>query len=102
MQDRGFNLFDPQGFATPRLRHPRDDVVASDTGELLGEDLGLSIGQVGVFGNNSCLWYYNPGTSVLKVSIDADIITWKQRRGDKTLVANVTTTAGLLCDLISK
>lgn len=58
-QDRGFELPHANGFATPRFRGARDYVIATNTGEFLGEDLGLSIGQVCVLGHNGCLGHHD-------------------------------------------
>lgn len=53
-------------------------MVASDAGELLGEDLGLPVGQVGVLGHDGRLGHHNPRAGVLKVRVDADVIPWKK------------------------
>lgn len=74
-QDGWFELLDADGLAPPGLGHARDDVVSSDTGEFLGEDLGLPVGQVSVLGNDGCFGHHNAGASVLEVGVDADLIT---------------------------
>lgn len=75
-QDGRLQLLDSDGFAPPRLRHARDDVVAPDAGELLGEHLGLPVGQVGVLGDDGCFGHHDARAGVLEVSVDANLITW--------------------------
>uniref|UniRef100_A0A2D4FYS6 Uncharacterized protein n=1 Tax=Micrurus corallinus TaxID=54390 RepID=A0A2D4FYS6_MICCO len=77
-QNGRLDLPDSERLSPPGLGHAGGDVVASDAGELLGEHLGLPIGQVGVLGHNGRLGHHDPGAGVLKVSIDADVITFTE------------------------
>lgn len=49
-------------------------MVATDTGEFLGEHLGLAVGQVGVFGHDGRLGHHDAGAGVLKVCVDTDLV----------------------------
>lgn len=80
-QDGRFEFPHTDGFATPGFGGAGDDVVATDTGEFLGEHLGLAIGQVGVFGHNGRLGHHDAGAGVFKICVDTDFITC---RGKKT------------------
>lgn len=58
-QDRGFELPHPDGFATPGFGGAGDDVIATNAGEFLREDLGLAVGQVGVLGHDGRLGHHD-------------------------------------------
>ncbi|KAG8146606.1 hypothetical protein E2320_013742, partial [Naja naja] len=66
-QNRRLDLPDSERLSPPGLGRAGGDVVASDAGELLGEHLGLPIGQVGVLGHNGRLGHHNPGAESFAV-----------------------------------
>lgn len=74
-QDGRPDLLHPEALATPRCTGSRDDVIASDRGQLLRQHLGLAIGEVGVAGYDGGFGNHNSGTGVFKVGMDGNLVT---------------------------